>query len=778
MKSVKINVDLQSESVEFASDRALSLTQQLRLLRQELQKVPAGTKEFDLLAEKMNDTDDAIKKVNVQSRDFFAALGTFPGLLGTVGRSVDGVVDAFKIFGDLKLDQLKTQLNASLGDFKGIVSTIGRLTGITKTYTVINNALAASFVKVGVGETAAAAGARAFAAALTATGVGAIVVGLGLLIANFNKVKEVVFDLIPGLKSVGEFFGNIVNAVTDFIGVTSQAERDVEALTVTIGLQNEALENEIAVLEASGASTEEVYAKKEQIYRNELKVLEETFKAKGKLTDEELKQQRTLVNNLTILDAKRTKDRADAADKAAKDAEKAAKDRLDKELFLIETQTKETLQGLEKVRNEILGEEDVTERQRIKLLQDYEAMRLQIIADGIQDRRDQFEIGSKEYIQADLELQQADIEIRKNQIESNKELNEIDDSLLEAKLERFRAERDAIIENNRFQLSQLRIYSEEVGDTQEMVFAKQLALEKVFAENQFEERQLARDKERDALKASLEDSIINEQEYLTRIKSLNAEQIQDEEFLFATLSQLSVAEGNFNQEIKDQILANNLAIAASYTTMAGSIGDAFAAIADISKEGSEQQKTLAKIAVYINSAVALADIFFKAKESFASYARAGAAGTASILQGTALLGNPVTAAIGASMIASGKAAVAGAKIGKAATIVSSVAQAAAVAAQASAQISAINSGSPSSAASGGGAGEAATPTFSQTTGAAAPVIAASTANPQGELAGIVAGAITANNSQSRPIQAYVVGDQVSTQQQLDRRIALAAKMAG
>jgi hypothetical protein len=30
----------------------------------------------------------------------------------------------------------------------------------------------------------------------------------------------------------------------------------------------------------------------------------------------------------------------------------------------------------------------------------------------------------------------------------------------------------------------------------------------------------------------------------------------------------------------------------------------------------------------------------------------------------------------------------------------------------------------------------------------------------------------------RPIQTYVVGSQVSTQQQLDRRVALAAKMPG
>ena len=42
----------------------------------------------------------------------------------------------------------------------------------------------------------------------------------------------------------------------------------------------------------------------------------------------------------------------------------------------------------------------------------------------------------------------------------------------------------------------------------------------------------------------------------------------------------------------------------------------------------------------------------------------------------------------------------------------------------------------------------------------------------------IAGAVQSGNSTSRPIQAYVVGDQVSTQQQLDRRISVAAKMGG
>lgn len=59
----------------------------------------------------------------------------------------------------------------------------------------------------------------------------------------------------------------------------------------------------------------------------------------------------------------------------------------------------------------------------------------------------------------------------------------------------------------------------------------------------------------------------------------------------------------------------------------------------------------------------------------------------------------------------------------------------------------------------------------------APQIGA-TAGQNGTLAGIVGNALNQNNSQLRPIQAYVVGDQVTSQQQLDRRVSLAARLGG
>jgi hypothetical protein len=87
--------------------------------------------------------------------------------------------------------------------------------------------------------------------------------------------------------------------------------------------------------------------------------------------------------------------------------------------------------------------------------------------------------------------------------------------------------------------------------------------------------------------------------------------------------------------------------------------------------------------------------------------------------------------------------------------------------------SARGEGKATGGASGGGTP---TPAFAQPA-IAAPQIGA-TANQQGQLAGIVAGALDRNNSEGRPIRAYVVGNDITTEQQLQRRIRTAARLGG
>jgi hypothetical protein len=82
-------------------------------------------------------------------------------------------------------------------------------------------------------------------------------------------------------------------------------------------------------------------------------------------------------------------------------------------------------------------------------------------------------------------------------------------------------------------------------------------------------------------------------------------------------------------------------------------------------------------------------------------------------------------------------------------------------------------------AGGGGSASsasAATPAFSAPQQAQVPNIGSSVVSSEGRIGQIVSSAATEQGT--RPIQTYVVGSQVSTQQQLDRRVSLSARMGG
>lgn len=100
---------------------------------------------------------------------------------------------------------------------------------------------------------------KAFRIALIATGIGAIVVAIGLLIANFDKAKKVVMNLIPGLSAVADVIGGIIQAVTDFIGVTSDASR---ALDKMVADSEASLKRNEVFLEANGDKFDEYTQRK------------------------------------------------------------------------------------------------------------------------------------------------------------------------------------------------------------------------------------------------------------------------------------------------------------------------------------------------------------------------------------------------------------------------------------------------------------------------------------------------------------------------------------
>lgn len=171
---------------------------------------------------------------------------------------------------------------------------------------------------------------QAVKGAIGATGIGLLIVSLGLVAANFDKIKEAVLNLVPGLKQVGSFFTNIITKVTDFVGITSQAERALSALEKTTKRGNEGIEARIKVLTAQGGKEKEIYALSKQQGENELTFLRAKLKTKEGLNEEELKKFRDLKTQQSVLDAQENKRRLDLA-KDAGEKSKAISDKLAEE---------------------------------------------------------------------------------------------------------------------------------------------------------------------------------------------------------------------------------------------------------------------------------------------------------------------------------------------------------------------------------------------------------------------------------------------------------------
>jgi hypothetical protein len=264
------------------------------------------------------------------------------------------LIDAFNP--DAKFKALTASLSGVAGGFsalQGATALFGKENeDLQKTLLKVNSAMALSQGLQAVGEsidsfkqlgtvikTQVVSAFSTLRGALIATGIGALAIGIGLVAANFDKVKKAVLNLVPGLAQVGTFFSNIITKVTDFVGVTSQAERALASLEKTTKRGNEGIEARIKVLTAQGGKEKEIYELSKQQGEAELNFLREKLKTKEGLTDEELKKFRSLKTEQAVLDAQEQKrindglkDAAKASDDANKEAAAKRKAEADKKL--------------------------------------------------------------------------------------------------------------------------------------------------------------------------------------------------------------------------------------------------------------------------------------------------------------------------------------------------------------------------------------------------------------------------------------------------------------
>jgi len=145
-----------------------------------------------------------------------------------------------------------------------------RMGAALKTTAIGQGLLTAATVLSTFVTSAATAGLKLFRLALVSTGIGALVVGVGLLIANFDKILGLFTPLIQGFKDFG-----------DWIGITSYKQEEADKKAA------KRAENRIAEMEKEQKKREKLQKSKETAYNSEDKALGRQInllKAQGKDT--------------------------------------------------------------------------------------------------------------------------------------------------------------------------------------------------------------------------------------------------------------------------------------------------------------------------------------------------------------------------------------------------------------------------------------------------------------------------------------------------------------
>jgi hypothetical protein len=143
-KKVSIEFDINSEDLRIVNGETLSLTQQLRILKKELQKGDLKPEQFDILRKKIGDTEDRIAKTTVKSKDFFGVLSTLPGPVGQFGSSLLAVVDTLKIFSSFSFKDIKNSLGDIGDDVAEITGNFSNFGSVTKEVDVTTQSTAES----------------------------------------------------------------------------------------------------------------------------------------------------------------------------------------------------------------------------------------------------------------------------------------------------------------------------------------------------------------------------------------------------------------------------------------------------------------------------------------------------------------------------------------------------------------------------------------------------------------------------------------------------------
>ena len=237
----------------------------------------------------------------------FSAVQGAVGLLGSESQSVEKAI--LKVQSAMAISQGVQAIGESVDSFK-------QLGAVIRATTLYQKSLSAATAVQTFVTNGATLAAKLLRGALISTGIGALVVGVGLLIANFDKVKKVVMTLIPGLSAVGDVVMSIVNTVTDFIGVTSEAGRSIDKMVAD---SEKTLRKNQDFLDTQGDKYDEYTKRKIQANIDYAAKVKEVAEDETRTEVEKLKYLKDLRDKADREIAQADKDRQAEKDKKAKE---------------------------------------------------------------------------------------------------------------------------------------------------------------------------------------------------------------------------------------------------------------------------------------------------------------------------------------------------------------------------------------------------------------------------------------------------------------------------
>lgn len=341
-----------NEAIKGATKAAESFRTQLKNSREEVTKLfvegKATTAEIYNAARAggalKDSIGDAQQAISVLASDTFKFDAALQGVqLGAAG--FQALQAGAALFGEESEDLQKTlvKLNAIMALTQSIQQIVN-LTQKQSAFSLGVSVAAQKLYAIAVGQSTGAM--KVFKIALASTGIGLLVIGLGYLIANFDKLKTSSGFIGDSLRGLGKIISTVVDGfktLTDSIGFTNfamdeMAERVTKNNDIILSKMEDGHRRKLALMKIQNKETLQTEL---DFAREELKQLRKNNQWDDANTDigkERIAKAKELTDRIEELKAeiqqdyleKRLKREKEAAEKAKEEAEKKAKE-LEKE---------------------------------------------------------------------------------------------------------------------------------------------------------------------------------------------------------------------------------------------------------------------------------------------------------------------------------------------------------------------------------------------------------------------------------------------------------------